>query len=179
MANKYTHLKFWSNEYIAEVDTDDNGNLSAVKFMEYCRCLKVKVKEEWNKAKKEVQNKIGAEEQRRVQQVQQRVEEAQQRMEEAQQRVEDEKHKAEMKAQWKTEKEKQRQKAEKRYTETVWKEAEELAQKRVSGDLTALTIYWPQQIEQVQVEQRSKRKGKEFMCVRYTRTGTESVPGEG
>ena len=46
MSDKYDYLKSWSDEHIAEVDADDDDELSAAKFVEYRRRLKEKKAEE-------------------------------------------------------------------------------------------------------------------------------------
>ena len=70
MSDKYDHLKSWSDERIAEVDADDDDELSTVKFVEYQRRLKEK------KAEEEAKKKAEAEEHLRVEEERQRAEEA-------------------------------------------------------------------------------------------------------
>ena len=92
MSDKFDYLKSWSDEHIAEVDTDDDDELSTAKFAEYWRRLKEKkAEEEWKKAEEEVKKKAEAEERLRA-------EEERQRAEEARQRAEDAKHRAEAEA---------------------------------------------------------------------------------
>ena len=90
MSDTYNYLKSWSDERIAEVDADDDDELSAAKFTEYRRRLKEKkAEEERKKAEEEAKKKAEAEEER-------------QRAEEARQRVEDTKRRAEQRrdARW-------------------------------------------------------------------------------
>ena len=70
MSDKFNYLNSWSDERIAEVDADDDDELSAAKFAEYRRRLKEKKAEEEAKNKAEVEERLRAEEER------QRVEEA-------------------------------------------------------------------------------------------------------
>ena len=70
MSDKYDYLKSWSDERIAEVDADDDNELSATKFAEYQRRLKEK------KAEEEAKKKAEAEEHLRVEEERQRAEEA-------------------------------------------------------------------------------------------------------
>ena len=69
------------------------------------------------------------------------VEEERQRAEEARQRAEDAKRRAEAEVRRQMEEEVEKRRAEELCTEKACKEAEELAEKRVSGNLTALTMY--------------------------------------
>ena len=82
MSDKFDYLKSWSDKRIAEVDADDDNELSAAKFTEYRRRLKEKkAEEEWKKAEEEAKKKAEAEERLRVEEERQRAEDAKRRAE--------------------------------------------------------------------------------------------------
>ena len=63
MSDTYDYLKSWSDKCIAEVDVDNDNELSVAKVVEYWRRLKEKkTKEEQKKAEEEAKKKVEAEE---------------------------------------------------------------------------------------------------------------------